>query len=148
MKPDLPKISTRRDWIRTAGATAVLAATPGWLLAGPVINPIEVPPAASTLELLDMSLAQSCLGHEFEVVSADGYAVCKLAKVIPLGNPRIESRMRKAFAMEFHPISSQGTLQQDVYQIRHPVLGTFDLLLVPHTNARGNSVLVATFSRL
>ncbi len=43
---------------------------------------------------------------------------------------------------------SQGTLAQDTYRVHHPVLGDFDLLLVPHRNTRGVLVLLATFSRV
>jgi hypothetical protein len=50
--------------------------------------------------------------------------------------------------MEFEPIDNRGSLQQDTYRVHHPVLGNFDLFLVPHRNLRDTLVLLATFYRL
>lgn len=147
MKSDLPMTPKRRDWIRSAGAVAVAIATPAWLVAGPVINPVVRPPAAGALEALDPTTARSMLGQQFEVVSAEGYAVCELARVDVLGNPDSGSRLLTQFVMNFRPIASQGPLNQDTYHVHHPVMGTFDLLLVPHVNARGETMLLATFAR-
>lgn len=144
MKPDSPIPTTRRDWIRASGTAALALATPGWLFAGPVTNPVQ-PPSPDALNLLDLSLAQSLVGHEFEMASASGYTIAKLAMVQSLGRG---DRSQKAFSMEFHPITSQGALLQDTYRVHHPVLGDFDLFLVPHRNLRNTLVLLATFVRL
>ena len=144
MKPDAPITTTRRDWIRASGTAALALAAPGWLFAGPGVNPVQ-PPVPDALSLIDVSLAQSLVGHEFEIVSAKGYTIAKLTTVQTLG---AAVKSPKAFAMEFAPISSQGELLQDTYQVHHPVLGSFDLFLVPHRNQRNALVLLATFVRL
>lgn len=142
MKSDATINSTRRDWIR-ASATATLAlAVPGWLVAGTVR---VGPPLPDALSVLDMSLAQSLVGNQFEMATAGGYALMELTKVESIVQ---RDRTLKSFSMEFRPVSSQGTLVQDTYRVHHPVLGDFDLMLVPHRNTRGVLVLLATFSRL
>lgn len=148
MKPDLPMTATRRDWIRAAGAAALALSAPGLLTAGPQIDPVVVPPAANALDLLDMSVATTMIGHQFEMMSSEGQAICELIAVGTAGCRSRAGKAQKSFSMELRPITSQGNLVQDIYQVHHPVLGTFDLLLVPHTNARGARVLLATFSRL
>lgn len=142
MKPEASIKTTRRDWIRASGTAALALAVPGWLVAGQVrIGP----PIPGALSMLDVSVAQTLLGHQFEMVAANGYAISELTSVQTLGR---NSSTMKSFSMEFRPITSQGTLVQDTYQVHHPVLGNFDLLLVPHRNTRGTLVLLATFSRL
>jgi hypothetical protein len=144
MKPDSPIPTTRRDWIRASGTAVLALATPGWLIAGPRINPFE-PPVPDALSLLDLSLARTLVGHQFEMVSATGYTIARLTTVKAVG-PAAKSE--KAFSMEFEPIDSRGSLLQDTYQVHHPVLGNFDLFLVPHRNQRNAWVLLATFVRL
>jgi hypothetical protein len=144
MTPDSPIPTTRRDWIRASGTAVLALAAPGWLIAGPRINPVE-PPNPDALSLLDLSLAQTLVGHQFEMVSATGYTVARLTTVKPVGPA---ARTQKAFSMEFEPIDSRGSLLQDTYRVHHPVLGNFDLFLVPHRNQRNAWVLLATFFRL
>lgn len=142
MKSEASIKTTRRDWIRASGTAALALAVPGWLVAGPVrIGP----PIPDALGVLDMSLAQTLVGNQFEMAAAGGYTITELTKVESLA---VFDRTLKSFSMEFRPISSQGTLAQDTYRVHHPVLGDFDLLLVPHRNARGVLVLLATFSRV
>ena len=146
MKSELTTTSTRRDWIRSAGAMALAVATPGWLVAGPAITPSVAPPSA--LDAIDLPMAQSLIGQQFEMVSAEGHAICVLAGAEAVGNSRGSLKSQKSFAMEFRPITRHGNLQQDTFLVQHAALGTFDLFLVPHTNDRGETLLVATFSRL
>lgn len=142
MKPEASIKTTRRDWIRASGTAALALAVPGWLVAGPVrIGP----PTPGALSVLDLSLAQTLVGNQFEMAATGGYVIAELTKVESLA---VMDRTLKSFSMEFRPVSSQGTLAQDTYRVHHPVLGDFDLLLVPHRNMRGEMVLLATFSRL
>lgn len=146
MKSDLTSTSTRRAWIRSAGVMALAVATPGWLVAGPATTPGVLPPRPGALDTIDLAVAQSLVGTRFEIVSAEGHAMCELASAS--GVERIQQKTQKTFSMEFRPITRQGHLLQDTYLVQHPALGTFDLFLVPHTNGRGETLLVATFSRL
>lgn len=148
MKSDLTTTSTRRDWLRSAGTIALAVATPGWLVAGPVITPAVVPTRPSTLDALDLAMAQSLIGQQFEMVSTAGHTICVLAKAEIVGSVRGSLKTQKPFEMDFRPITQLGYLQQDTYLVQHAALGTFDLFLVPHTNDRGQTFLVATFSRL
>lgn len=147
MKTDLPATSTRREWIRSAGAVTLALATPGWLVAGPVTTPAVTPPATAGLDALDYSMARSLLGQQFEMVSTAGHAICELANVEVVPNRRSPDKTQSSFSMDFRPIDSQGSLLQDTYLVQHATLGTFDLFVVPHTNTRGVKMLVATFSR-
>jgi len=142
MKPEASIKTTRRDWIRASGAAALALSAPGWLLAG---QARVAPPIPDALSLLDVNVAKTLVGQQFEMVAASAYVVTELTKVQSL---TLRERTVTSFSMEFRPISSRSTLVQDTYQVHHPVLGDFDLLLVPHRNDRGTTVLLATFSRL
>lgn len=144
MKSEIPLTLSRRQWIRSTGAAVLAVATPGWLLARPLTQP-AMPPGTSALELLDMRLARSLMGQQFEMVSTQGHTVCELTKVNSLGALAKEG---KSFSMDFLPTKTQGQLDQDTYLVYHPTLGTFDLFLVPYTNDLGVTTLTATFSRL
>lgn len=143
MRSDPPMDSARRHWMLAAGVAALAASTPACLLAGPGINPV-VPPG-NGLDLLDLRQAESMLGQQFEIAGTRGHAICLLTRV-EVYRTRNGERLQ-AFSMDFSPVSVTGTLAQDTYLVHHPVLGNFEMLLVPHAASRGE-VLVATLARL
>ncbi len=143
---------SRRNILNAAASTAVVIAfgAPAFALAGKGGitdgGMLDIDPLA----LIDESLARVFIGSDFDMSSDSANAKLRLAKVAgDLTTPKKAQEINtQSFAMEFDVLSNTGVLTQDTYHVVHSKLGTFDLLLVPHTNTDGRKVLVATFSRL
>jgi hypothetical protein len=143
---------SRRNILNAAASTAVVMAfaAPAFALAEKSETTeggmLEIDPLA----LIDESLARVYIGSDFNMSSDTAHAKLRLAKVVGALNAPNKAREinTQSFAMEFDVLSNTGVLIQDTYRVAHSKLGTFDLLLVPHTNTDGRKVLVATFTRL
>ena len=59
---------------------------------------------------------------------------------------RLKTRSTEEFMLSFRVSSAE--MQQATYQIFHPELGQFDLLLVPAKNKKGENLLNAVINRL
>ena len=142
---------SRRTILNSAVSVAVMAiGTPAFALTGNGTvtggDRLDIDPLA----LIDEPLAHALVGSDFAVSSDTVNAELRLAKVAGdlITAKKAQEVYVKFFAMEFEVLSTSGVLTQDTYHVSHSKLGTFDLLLVPHTSKSGKRVLVATFSRL
>jgi hypothetical protein len=84
------------------------------------------------------------LGDAFFVHASDGQRhALRLAEAEP--GLASAGRGRAPFSLVFHG-SPQGPTQQDSYQLSHPTLGTFTLLLVPVDRQQSATRLQAVFA--
>jgi hypothetical protein len=78
----------------------------------------------------------------FDMQTAGGVVPLKLAKVEPTGD---SGRAGGAFSLSF--VAPKGPwLKQGVYLVRHPVLGTMEIFLVPIGPASGGNGYYAAFT--
>ncbi len=147
-----PHVGLSRRSVLNAASSALFVAlgAPAFAFAARSEAPGGGPTLSDPLVLLDESLSRAFIGSDFDISSNTAYAKLRLSKVEAAYMPLKKSRVvtTQTFAMEFEILSNGGEMQQDTYHVNHPKLGAFDLLLVPHTNAKGAKVFVATFSRL
>jgi hypothetical protein len=78
------------------------------------------------------------VGQTFTLAGAGGTVRARLAKVDDFGAGRIRGLTGSdaAFVLIFHASSSATRLDQDVMAVRHPALGTFNLLVTPSGTGR------------
>src|SRR2546423_10192997 len=151
---------SRRAFLK-AGALVVLASgiplSAGVIVNGqqsgaprPVTTPNgQIPPAVynDPLFYYHKSTFAASLGTKF-VIQTRGFRgiVLKLAEVKDIGPvPDQLTTGKECFSLLFR---SANALRQNTYQLKHDVLGTFDLFLVPLPKDRIGRRYVATINRL
>ena len=82
------------------------------------------------------------LGADFEMQVAGGVVPLKLVKVDPAGN---SGRAGGAFSLIFVAPKESGQ-PQAIYPVRHPVLGTMEIFLVPVGPQSGGNGYQAIFT--
>jgi hypothetical protein len=82
------------------------------------------------------------LGADFEMQVADGVVPLKLVKVDPAGN---SGRAGGAFSLIFVGPKAPAH-KQAIYPVKHPVLGTMEIFLVPVGPQSGGNGYQAIFT--
>lgn len=122
---------TRRSVLKAGATLAVLAATPVKLHARPQQGTFPIPAEALRDPLYYISRQQfeQQVGTKFKFSSEKGSGSLKLMSVKNLAG------LQEWVGHECFSLSFRGSLKkefiQDTYDIRHPALGSFRMLLVP-----------------
>jgi hypothetical protein len=99
---------------------------------------------AATVDLAALAIGDFSphLDAVFDMQAADGVVPLKLAKVDPVGD---SGRAGGAFSLIF--TAPKGTpLPQAIYPVKHPVLGTMEIFLVPIKPTQDGSGYQAIFT--
>lgn len=92
---------------------------------------------------LEAQAYQPHIGTEFTLVAPDGTSqTLKLEAV----KERINDEVQLAFTLHF--LGTGPVLEQFLFPLRHPVLGSFDLFLVPIQKKKHGVVYEAVFNLL
>jgi hypothetical protein len=104
--------------------------------------------AGDWLAQADETFFNTYADSSFEFWNAAGRARATLSNVrsfTAAGKSRASAR---AFSLDFVIQESTRNLPADLCYVTHAKLGTFELFVVPHSNAKGDRLLLATFARL
>jgi|GEM_PF-2155560 len=101
------------------------------------------------LAQMDENFARNYIDSDFEFVSEAGRARAVLRRVDTVERQikRVDLINVRAFFLRFEILESTRTAPEGYCYVVHPVLGAFDLMVVPGTGAKGERTLLATFAR-
>lgn len=146
---------TRRNFFKKSGFTAVgllsLASSPNLIFGESISNSFET----DALYGQSYESFRNLIGTKFTIYGEDFAFSAELENVKDFSVKSVKNNLRKnafrnrgteCFSLIF--LLSSDDLPQDVYQVFHPAIGQFDLLLVPSANLKGNPTFTATINRI
>lgn len=131
----------RRQFMATMAGTAATLGLSGRAAAA---APWEAMSSRDPMANWTVEQFQHMLGDSFTVHASDGQRHA-LRLVEAEAGPESAGCGRAPFSLVFHG-PSQGPSQQDYYQLSHPVLGAFSVLLVPVDRQQATARLQAIFA--
>jgi TAT (twin-arginine translocation) pathway signal sequence len=146
---------SRRNFIKTSGLTAIglvgLASCPASIFGAKATDAFQT----DALFSQNLDSFNRLLNSNFTIYGENFALTGELSEVKPFSPEKTKNRNRESsfgksgaecFSLVF--LTKQGGIPQAVYQVFHPKIGQFDLLLVPSKNSQDEFALTAVINRI